>query len=51
MLVNSSHDQIPINLISHQDLDSSLSLSYRVIVVVFFFNITVGLLFFLKDFF
>lgn len=49
MLVNSSNDQIPINLISHQDLDSSLSLSYR--VIVFFFNITVGLFIFLKDFF
>lgn len=48
MLVNSSNDQIPINLISHQDLDSSLSLSCR---VIFFLNITVGLFIFFKDFF
>ena len=47
MLGNSSNDQIPINLISHQDLDSSLSLSCRVI----FFNITVGLFIFLRIFF
>lgn len=49
MLVNSSNDQIPINLISHQDLDSSLSLSYR--VIVFFLILLLGYLFFLKDFF
>ena len=44
MLVNSSNDQIPINLISHQDLDSSLSLSYR--VIVFFLILLLGYLFF-----
>ena len=48
MLVNSSSDQIPINLTSHQDLDSSLSSSYR--VIFFFLILLLGYLFF-KGFF